>query len=144
MTVTQLATDDVGANCETTGDTDIKFKAAYRNLTHVDYQVGIAAGLKAEVGLVYQKEIDILPFKAIPIATQCLAWHTEGGTTQLAPATAVLAAITAPPTPSGAANGGNGDKGKNAAGALRNPFNGASVQGILVITFCLVSAVALV
>lgn len=114
MTVSQLATDNVGANCEAGGDTDVKFKDAFQNLTHVGYEVGLAAGMKAEAGF-FETHTDF-GMLMVPVATQCLAWQTEGGSTQFAPATSILAVMTAPPSPTA---GGNG----NSAGvSLRVPF----------------------
>jgi len=101
MTANQLATDDVGANCEENGDTDVKFKDAFQNLTHVQYNVGLAAGVKADVGL-WRPSKGLLSTQ-IPVATQCLVWQSEGSTKQFAPATAVLESMMAPPPSSTAA-----------------------------------------
>ncbi|KAF1851563.1 uncharacterized protein K460DRAFT_413105 [Cucurbitaria berberidis CBS 394.84] len=103
MNVTQLATDKFGADCNTQGKTDVKFKDAFKNLTHVDYGIGLAAGFGVQVGL--------LPFSTellsptLTHTTQCLAYQTAGTQTGLVIAKDVLESMTHKPTPSGAVSG---------------------------------------
>ncbi|KAF2185913.1 hypothetical protein K469DRAFT_687727 [Zopfia rhizophila CBS 207.26] len=91
-TVTQLASGRVGANCEKDGETDVKFKDAFKNLTHVEYNIGLGAGLQLELGSL-GFDVDLFT-KQIPLAIQCLAFQTEGTTTGLTFATAALASVT--------------------------------------------------
>lgn len=94
MNVTQRRTDQVGANCNETGDTDPRFKDAFKNLTHVQYDVGIGGGV--EIPLIGDITFASTSF---PLATQCLVYKATGESTGLAVATAVLAEITKPPEP---------------------------------------------
>jgi hypothetical protein len=103
MNVSQMTTGNVGANCEASGDTDVRFTDAYENLTHVDYSLGIDAGLQMGIDLI---GIEAVGF-SVPVwsttllaATQCFAYQTTGSTTGLAFATDVLMSMTHTPTPS--------------------------------------------
>jgi hypothetical protein len=117
MTASQLATDEIGANCQRNGDTDAKFKEAFQNLTHVQYNVDLAAGLQVDLPLRNWDTSTQLLSTQFPIATQCLVWQGKGTTTQFAPATAVLASMTAPPSSTG-----SGGPGKKSAGmTLHDP-----------------------
>lgn len=103
MTATQMSTDDVGANCTAGSDSDVMFKDAFQNLTHVDYSLGIAAGLGLELGLLDLSED--LWSKSLINATQCLAYQTSGPTKGLAFAVDVLESMTHTPTPTGTGPG---------------------------------------
>lgn len=112
LTASQRGTNDTGANCETDGDTAEEFQNAFQNLTHVQYNVGMVAGLEAEVAF-WDFKTDLLSTQ-FPVATQCLVWQSEGTSAQFTPATAVLASMTAPPStalPSSTAAGGAAKKG---------------------------------
>ncbi|KAF2255937.1 hypothetical protein BU26DRAFT_598755 [Trematosphaeria pertusa] len=99
MNVTQLAAADFGADCEPSNATNSAdaFRDAFANLTHVEYNIGIGGGMDLPLWLP-----DITFASAdFPLATQCLVYQTEGSSTGLALATAVLASITAPPAATG-------------------------------------------
>jgi hypothetical protein len=103
MNVTQMTTESVGANCEASGDTDVRFTDAYENLMHVDYSLGIDAGLHMGIDLIGIEAVEF----SVPVwsttllaATQCFAYQTTGSTTGLAYATDVLMSMTHTPKPS--------------------------------------------
>lgn len=107
MTITQLASGEVGANCEEGGATVPEFEDAFRNLTHVQYNLELGAGLELDLGPAnFKTDLVSVPFE---LATQCLAYQTQGSTTGLALATAVLELMTHTPTssPTGAAGSGS-------------------------------------
>lgn len=144
MSVSQFTTNKVGANCEPDGDTVDEFKDTYQNLTHVEYNVGIAAGLKAGAGFLYNKQI-VLAEKGVSLATQCLVWQSEGTATQFAPATEVLAVMTSPLSLS---ETGGGERKKSAGVALTTPLSGIliasgiSCMGILLLV-CAIGSLTL-
>lgn len=113
MNVTQLSSANVGANCEQGGDTDPKFQEQFKNLTHVEYGLEMAAGVEFPI-------IDPITIVSIPfsLTTQCLAYKTEGLQTGLSVATAVLAEYK-PPEPTG---GGEGGTPKGGAERLSSSF----------------------
>ncbi|KAF2001105.1 hypothetical protein P154DRAFT_575483 [Amniculicola lignicola CBS 123094] len=74
INVTQLATNDVGANCESGGDSDIKFEDAFQNLTHVNYSLNIAAGLGMDVGIIPLSK-DLFDIELLG-TTHCLVYQT--------------------------------------------------------------------
>lgn len=144
LTTKQLATDNIGANCETDGDTDVKFKDAFQNLTSVDFSVGVEAGFIANFEALlasYEPSVSLVG-AAVPVATQCLVWQDEGDTKKFVPATAVLASLTSP-SPSG-------DGRKDSGGAmLRTPLTGIlypvdSSIFILAIIACAIGSLGLI
>ncbi|KAF2115666.1 hypothetical protein BDV96DRAFT_599245 [Lophiotrema nucula] len=97
LNVTQLNSTDVGANCEKGGDTVPKFVEEFHNLTHISYDVGLSVELDIDIIV----EFPITFFAtSTNLTTQCMVYQTSGSETGLAFATGVLAAITAPPSPS--------------------------------------------
>ncbi|KAF2122449.1 hypothetical protein BDV96DRAFT_560855 [Lophiotrema nucula] len=100
LSATQLFTNETGANCESTGETDDKFKAQFANLTHVSYNVTVGGGIDFPLGI----EIPFGETDLAQLATHCLVYQTEGPTTGLALATAALASIIAPPPEASASN----------------------------------------
>jgi hypothetical protein len=93
MNITQLDSTQVGANCEANGETDIRFQEAFEDVIHVEYNVGIGAGVDFPAPLPGLN----LAETSVPVATQCLVRQTDGP--GLADATAVLASITAVAAP---------------------------------------------
>ncbi|KAF2475132.1 uncharacterized protein BDR25DRAFT_310580 [Lindgomyces ingoldianus] len=97
-TITQLATDQFDADCKSgQGKTDTKFKNAFKNLTHIESNMGLGVGFEfeAELKLLPDHAYDFqLWSTAAPLATQCLAFQTGGKSTGLTVATAALASIT--------------------------------------------------
>jgi len=93
MNVTHLDSTQVGANCEANGETDLRFQQQFEDVIHVEYKVGIGAGIDMPDPIP-----DILSVETeFPLATQCLVKQTDGP--GFADATAVLASITAAPAP---------------------------------------------
>jgi hypothetical protein len=113
LNATQLQSSQVGADCESTGETVQQFKDSYTNLTRVEYDVGIGGGIDIDLGFFGNWPITIASTE-IPLATQCLVYKTDGPTLGLAEATAVLAEITSPLQPTGT----GADQTKEAASSL--------------------------
>ncbi|KAJ4287705.1 hypothetical protein N0V90_012408 [Kalmusia sp. IMI 367209] len=102
LNATQLHSSNVGANCETNGDTVQEFKDSFTNITHVEYNVGIGGGLEIDILGDHQITFASTDYQ---LATQCLVYKTDGPVAGLAEATSVLADLTKPPEPTGKGTG---------------------------------------
>ncbi|KAF2741541.1 hypothetical protein EJ04DRAFT_571612 [Polyplosphaeria fusca] len=136
LEATQFLSTEVGADCEKNGTTDSKFKEEFTNLTHVQYNVGFAAGIQVPV----IGDITIAPTD-IPLATQCLVYQTEGAETGLMLATAALASITTPPEASASASDSPGKKGDAGGSRAMLP---KWYSPVVVLTFCAIAVVLVV
>ncbi|KAF2829162.1 hypothetical protein CC86DRAFT_436938 [Ophiobolus disseminans] len=112
MTVWQMGTDKVGADYKSSGATDNKFKDAFKNLTHVDYGLGIAADLALNLAP-WHTSRDLWQ-STLMNATQCLAYQSAGKTLGLTAATGVLEEMVRP----SASPGARGDKKGSGVGMM--------------------------
>ncbi|KAF1993496.1 hypothetical protein P154DRAFT_582733 [Amniculicola lignicola CBS 123094] len=84
-TITQLATSEVNANCETgKGLGSDGFKNTFKNLTHIQADIGMGVGFEFEAivdnPLVPNVHYDYQIWStATPLATACYAWGKETG-----------------------------------------------------------------
>lgn len=93
LNATQLPSTEVGANCKAKEETVQQFKDSYKNLTHVQYGVGIGGGIDIDLGWFEDYPITFAS-KQLDVATQCLVYKSDGPSIGLAYATSALAEIT--------------------------------------------------
>ena len=145
--ITQLATNAVGATCESSNGTPFgqaEFEELYHNLTHISAGVAVGAGVDMAAivaGLNLSVETNV-PLGSITIATltQCLAFQTDVASgPAFTPATAVMAVVQASVSSATASQGGASPTAESGGSSYR--FD-SECSWMTKVCFCLVVGVA--
>jgi hypothetical protein len=84
-TITQLATSNVNANCETgKGQGNATFQDAFKNLTHIEASLGMSVGFEFEatvdiIGIPPARFDYAVWSMEMSLPTACMAWAKETG-----------------------------------------------------------------